>query len=75
MDNLSKRYRIARLIVRQIIEGADAPMDKELEEWLAESEDNQREYEDIRRRLREDLRQKEELQMRHIYYHMISALA
>ena len=60
MDNLSKRYRIARLIVRQIIEGADAPMDKELEEWLAESEDNQREYEDIRRRLREDLRQKEE---------------
>ena len=35
-------------------------MDKELEEWLAESEDNQREYEDIRRRLREDLRQKEE---------------
>ena len=60
MDNLSKRYRIARLIVRQIIEGADAPMDKELEEWLAASEDNQREYEDIRRRLREDLRQKEE---------------
>lgn len=60
MDNLSKRYRIARLIVRQIIEGADTPMDKELEEWLAESEDNQREYEDIRRRLREDLRQKEE---------------
>ena len=60
MDNLSKRYRIARLIVRQIIEGANAPMDKELEEWLAESEDNQREYEDIRRRLREDLRQKEE---------------
>lgn len=60
MDNLSKRYRIARLIVRQIIEGADAPMDKELEEWLAESEDNQREYEDIRRSLREDLRQKEE---------------
>ena len=60
MDNLSKRYRIARLIVRQIIEGADAPMDKELEEWLAESEDNQREYEDIRRRLREELRQKKE---------------
>lgn len=60
MDNLSKRYRIARLIVRQIIEGADTPMDKELEEWLAESEDNQREYEDIRRRLREELRQKKE---------------
>ena len=35
-------------------------MDKELEEWLAESEDNQREYEDIRRRLREELRQKKE---------------
>ena len=60
MDNLSKRYRIARLIVRQIIEGADTPMDKELEDWLAESEDNQREYEDIRRRLREELRQKKE---------------
>lgn len=52
---MSKRYQIARLIARRIAEGEDAEKDRELEAWLAESEAHRQEYEDICRRLRQDL--------------------
>lgn len=55
MEKLSKRYQIARLIARRIAEGEDAEKDRELEAWLAESEAHRQEYEDICRRLRQDL--------------------
>lgn len=74
MKELEMRYEIARWIARRFIGTLTREEQQQLEKWQNASEENAREYEEIRMRLGKDLRVEDKLDVAEEWYHLESKL-